>query len=271
MLWAFMTANYVGRALGYRDGHDWSTYHQATVEAFHGAGFESKFEELVAGIKSNGFDALELWVAHLDPHSATDHMVGLARAILDRYELPAISYTAGFGRPGVTREEAIRVFETARAIGAPVLAQGFHPANGPLVRELAEQYGIRMGLENHPEKTPGEVIAKVAPYAPWIGAAMDTGWFATQGYDAVQATRDLRDHLVHVHLKDVTAPGSHDSCTLGDGVVDCRGILAVLHAMGWQPPITLEHEPYDHDPMPDCVESLRRARAWWAELNATGT
>ena len=39
-----------------------------------------------------------------------------------------------------------------------------------------------LGLENHPQKTAQEVIDIVAPFAPWVGSANDTGWFATQGY-----------------------------------------------------------------------------------------
>jgi L-ribulose-5-phosphate 3-epimerase len=91
-------------------------------------------------------------------------------------------------------------------------------------------------------------IEKIAPFAPWVGAAIDTGHFATQGYDAVEAVRELRDYLVDVHLKDVRAAGAHDTCTLGDGIVDIRGVLALLGEFGYERPITIEHEPYDHDP-----------------------
>ena len=61
-----------------------------------------------------------------------------------------------------------------------------------------------------------------------MGAAVDTGWFGIHGYDVVQAIRELKDHLVHVHLKDIKAVGAHDSCTLGDGIVDIKGVLSVL-------------------------------------------
>jgi sugar phosphate isomerase/epimerase len=147
-----------------------------------------------------------------------------------------------------------------------VFAQGFHPANGPLVAELAARYGIRMGLENHPQKSAQEVIDIVAPFAPWVGAANDTGWFATQGYDAVRATYELRDYLVHMHLKDITVPGGHETCALGDGVVDIPGVLKALKEIGYTGAVTIEHEPYDHDPTAACALSLKRVKAWWAEL-----
>jgi L-ribulose-5-phosphate 3-epimerase len=266
MQWAFMTANYVGRALGYADNNDWGANHRATVEAFHGPQFGERFGELIDGIKASGFDAIELWVAHLDPLVATPEMIAQATQILSDRGVQVVSYTAGFGRPGVTRDEATRIFATAKAIGAPVLAQGFHPDNGPLVRELGQQYNIRMGLENHPQKTAREVIDIVAPFAPWVGSAIDTGWFATQGYDAVRAVRELRDHLVHVHLKDIRVAGGHETCALGDGVVDIPGVLAALKEIGYAGSASIEHEPYDYDPTDEVKLSLQRVKAWWAEI-----
>ena len=170
MQWAFMTANYVGRALGYANT-DWMANHRATVEAFHGPQFGARFAEMIDDITAAGFDAIELWVAHLEPLLATPAMIATANQILRERGVKLISYTAGFGQPGVSREDATRIFETAKAIGAPVFAQGFHPANGPLVAELGARYDIRMGLENHLQKTAQEVIDIVAPFAPWVGSA----------------------------------------------------------------------------------------------------
>ena len=266
MQWAFMTANYVGRALGYANNTDWMANHRATVEVFHGPQFGERFAEMIDDIKGAGFDAIELWVAHLEPLRATPEMIETANQILRDRGVKLISYTAGFGQPGVSREDATRIFETGKALGAPVFAQGFHPANGPLVAELGERYGIRMGLENYPQKTAQEVIDIVAPFAPWVGSAIDTGWFATQGFDAVRAVHELREYLVHVHLKDIITVGGHDTCVLGDGVVDIPGVLRALKAIGYAGAVTIEHEPYDHDPTEECKVSLERVKAWWAEI-----
>ena len=43
-----------------------------------------------------------------------------------------------------------------------------------------------------------------------LGAAVDTGWWATPGIsDPVAAVEELSERLFHVHLKDVEAPGTH--------------------------------------------------------------
>lgn len=268
MKFAFMTANYVARELNYTNSLDWGKCHEATVKAFHGEKFPEKFEELISTVKNMGFDAIELWIAHLDPLKATPEMIEIANAILKAYDVEVISYTAGFGAPGVTEEEARKTFETAKAIGAPVLAQGFHPENGPIVQPLAQEFGIAMGLENHPEKTPQEVIDKVGPFYPGVGAAIDTGWFATQGYNAIRAVRELKDYIVHVHLKDVKAVGEHETCTLGDGIVDIKGVMEELKEIGYTGPMSVEHEPHLHDPTEEVEESLKRVKQWWQEIES---
>ena len=83
---------------------------------------------------------------------------------------------------------------------------------------VLRDHGVRFGLENHPEKTPEEVLAAIGDADDVLGAAVDTGWWATQGYDPVAAIHaSSRDRLFHVHLKDVEEPGTHISCMHGKG------------------------------------------------------
>ena len=91
MQWAFMTANYVGRALGYANNTDWMANHRATVEAFHGPQFGARFAEMIDDITGAGFDAIELWVAHLDPLLATPEMIATANQILRERGVKLIS------------------------------------------------------------------------------------------------------------------------------------------------------------------------------------
>ena len=51
-----------------------------------------------------------------------------------------------------------------------------------------KEYGLKLGIENHPEKNPGELLAKIGDGGEGtIGAAVDTGWFGTHSYDAAKA------------------------------------------------------------------------------------
>ena len=59
------------------------------------------------------------------------------------------------------------------------------------------------------------------PHHDVLGATVDTGWWATQGYDPVRAIGELGERVLHVHLKDVHA-GEHVTCRWGEGIVPVR-------------------------------------------------
>src|ERR671922_236155 len=68
-----------------------------------------------------------------------------------------------------------------------------------------------------------------------FGTTVDTGWWGTQGYDAAEAIEELRDHVLHVHLKDVRAVGEpHDTCPWGEGVVDVEACVRALQQIGYE-------------------------------------
>ena len=63
---------------------------------------------------------------------------------------------------------------------------------------------------------------------------------------------------VIVHLKDVTAVGEpHLTCRWGDGVVPVEACVRTLRRIGYAAAVSVEHEPYDHDP----AEEVRAMRA----------
>ena len=123
---------------------------------------------------------------------------------------------------------------------------------------MLRAHGVRFGLENHPERTPREVLEAIGDDADVLGAAVDTGWWATQSYDPVEAIGELSDRLFHVHLKDVEEPGTHISCMHGDGCANVAGCVEKLLAIGYSGPVSIEHEPYDRDPTAECVRMLAR-------------
>ncbi|WJH32517.1 sugar phosphate isomerase/epimerase [Paenibacillus sp. CC-CFT747] len=112
-------------------------------------------------------------------------------------------------------------------------------------------------MENHPEKHPEEIHRVIGEYGDWLGACVDTGWFATQGFPAPEAIRQLKGQLLHVHLKDVREVGTHHSVPLRQGVADIAGCVDALREIGYEGTISIEQESGDHDPTEDCAEGLR--------------
>ena len=79
--------------------------------------------------------------------------------------------------------------------------------------------------------------------------AIDTGWLGTQGVDAPKFVEACGSFVHHVHFKDVQAAGKHETCLLGEGVVDLPGVARALAKLGYQGWYAWEDEPEDRNPM----------------------
>ena len=193
---------------------------------------------------------IDVWGAHLHPGWATDDHVEIARDLLGRHGLRVASYELFVGP-----EHAERTAEIATALGTTVVA-GFVPVE--LVPMLRER-GLRLAVENHPEKTPAELLARMGD----ADACVDTGWFGTQGYDPARAIEELGDRVAHVHLKDVLALGEpHDTCRWGRGIVDVEGCVRALQRIGYDGAISVEHEPETFDPRDDLRAMREQLEEW---------
>jgi L-ribulose-5-phosphate 3-epimerase len=110
------------------------------------------------------------------------------------------------------------------------------------------------------------VLETVGPEdAGTLGVTIDTGWFGTQGYPADDAVRALRGRLRHVHLKDVRAAGTHETCGFGKGVVPLRAVVQALAEIGYTGVLSVEHEPELFGPGTDLAAARRQLDGWLAE------
>jgi sugar phosphate isomerase/epimerase len=256
---SFMSANYVARELGYGAADEWGPFDAATAAAFEPLDtFDDRFDAVLEPIGAAGFDAIDLWFGHLDWRWATPEHVAIARETLDRRGIRLVSLAGSIGATSTEVEAACRL---ARDLDVGLIA-----GPGEIVRtnrgevaSVLRAYGIRFGLENHPERTPSEVLEAIGDDDA-LGAAVDTGWWATQGYDPVAAIHELADRLVHVHLKDVEEPGTHVTCMHGEGcarIFDCVDALVGLDYSG---PVSIEHHSFDRDPTSECAQALTMVR-----------
>jgi sugar phosphate isomerase/epimerase len=254
---AFMTANYVARETGWAM-HGWGHGDRVTNEAFSPIEtYAERFDVLLADVRALGLDAIDLWGAHLSPDWATDAHVEAAQDALARHRVRVVTYATWIGPSNVERS-----CELALALGTSIIGGGFSgepEAIGPVL----EKYGVRLGVENHPEKTPAEVLEKIARGGESFGATVDTGWWGTQGYDAARAIEELREHLLHVHLKDVLALDEpHDTCRWGEGIVPVEECVRTLRRIGYTGAIAVEHEPETSDPSDDIRAMCEQLDGW---------
>ncbi len=260
---SFMTANYVARVLDYNMTRGWGQGDKATQAYFKPIEtFGPRFEETLRDIVALGFDALDLWTGYLNYEWVTDEHIAVARGLLQRYNLQVVSLAGWFGSTAQEFETTCRM---SAELGIPVLggSTSVLGKDRQAVVDRLRTYGLKLGLENHPEKTPEELLDKMGDSEDGlIGACVDTGWFGTQGYDAAEALDRLGDRVVHVHLKDVRAVGAHDTCRFGAGVVPIERCVRVLEKQGYTGALSVEHEPELFDPTDDVGASLALLRQW---------
>jgi sugar phosphate isomerase/epimerase len=259
---SFITANYVARDIGYHMTEGWMQGDTATQNAFRPIeSFEKKFEQMLGNIKAMGFNAIDLWGAHLNPDWASAEHLKLAKILLAKHDIKVLSLANGVG----SLEMLEGFCKIATALGVPILAGGaaFAKSQRKEVIAVLKTYGIKLGLENHPEKTPAELLTQIGDGADgYIGASPDTGWWGTQDYNAATALRELKSHLFTVHLKDVKAAGGHETCRFGQGIVDIKACIETLKAIGYQGSVGIEHEPEHFDPTQDVIESKAMLESW---------
>jgi sugar phosphate isomerase/epimerase len=243
---AFNTANLVARVSGYRFSlANWMDQHQKTIAATDEAAWRAICKEIAAA----GFKAVEVWEAHAAPEALDEAKARVWKRILDENGLTPIAYAGGL------RPETLRICQW---LGIPHVDGGLRENTPEKATALCKEHGVRFNIENHPEKTAAEILAKIGGGNDWLGVCIDTGWLGTQGAPGPATIKACAPFVRHTHVKDVKAPGKHDTCLLGEGVADVAGCMAALREIQYAGWYSWEDEPEDRNPM----DSAARNREW---------
>jgi predicted dehydrogenase/sugar phosphate isomerase/epimerase len=274
-LLSFVTANFVARQLGYKMEKGWQQGDIATQAWFSPLHtFPERFEAMLVEVKELGFTAIDLWGAHLHWHWATLQHVASARALLALHGLTVRSYAAWVPGDANDLHGACRF---CAALDIPIIAGHIQlfAENRAAAVSILREHGIAYAIENHTEKSAADMWKRLGEGdEDLVGVALDTGWCATQGWDALAAVTELARRIKVVHLKDVRPRRTektgfefidmgHETCRLGDGVVPIKAILSTLRASGFRGPLGIEHEPEHFDPSTEARESRERVASWW--------
>jgi L-ribulose-5-phosphate 3-epimerase len=252
-----MTANYVAKETGYAM-QGWGHGDRETQAAFRPREtYRERLGALLGDVRALGFDTVDMWGAHLGAEWATDEHLAIAAGELARRGLGVATYATWIGPSNVER-----ACELALGLGTTLIGGGCSGPVEDLVPAL-RRYGVTLAVENHPEQSPAELLEKIERGEGRLAATVDTGWWATHGYDAAQAILDLGAHVAHVHLKDVRAVGEpHETCRYGEGIVDAEGCVRALRSIGYDGSIAVEHEPELHDPGDECRAMRVELERW---------
>lgn len=251
---AFHTANFFGRASNYETSmEEWGDAERRVIESFS----LDEFDRICSDISEAGFQYIELWMGHAFPKFMTSFFADEMKAIWQKHDLSVIRYSCSLGDPVNFPHWTKMCFETSKMLGIDHITSGISQESAPIVYDLCCKYDMTAAVENHPEKHPDEIKAVIGDYGDRIGACVDTGWFGTQDYPAHEAIKQLKDHLHHIHLKDVRETGAHNTTRLGTGIVDIDSCINVIREIGYNSTISIEHEAGDHNPTQDCITAKR--------------
>jgi sugar phosphate isomerase/epimerase len=234
---AFNTANLVARVSNWKfQLAQWGEQDKLTVEKTD----EREWTAICDEIAAAGYLAVEVWVAHVSPTKMDEARAKAFRKILDDRNLKPI------GLAGVLNDDTARVCQW---MNIPAANGGYWGSDLATVQRITRDTPLRFNYENHPEKSVDEMKTKIGGGSDKIGIALDTGWLGTQKLDAPATVRALGPLLRHIHLKDVATAGQHDTCPLGEGVVNIPGVIAALKEIGYAGALSWEDEPEDRNPM----------------------
>lgn len=246
---AFNTANLVARVSGYHyELAHWMDQHRKTVAATD----EAAWRSICGEIADAGFTAVEIWEAHASPEALTEARAAQWTRALKETGLEPVAYAGRLRR---------QTLEVCRWLGIPHVDGGIGEMKPDEATALCREFGIRFNVENHPEKSAAEILAKVGGGNEWLGVCIDTGWLGTQGASGPETIRACGSFVRHTHIKDVRAVGAHETCLLGDGIADPAGCIETLRAIGYTGWYSWEDEPENRNPM----DSAARNRRWIEE------
>lgn len=262
---ALNTASFAYRQAGYPGVNDWGLACRTTRLHFSPPGtYRERVSELLDSVRALGYRDLELWHVHLHQRWATDEHLTVLKDELARRDMRVRAYCGGVGDD---EGEVQRGLELMEALNIPLFAGGggMWVQDPALVVRLYRAAGRRFAYENHPEKTPQELLERVGGDEDVLGVTVDTGWFGTQGYPAEQAVRELAPRLMHLHLKNVREAGQHRTCGFLGGVVDTRAVVQALRDIGYRGVISVEHEPEDSAPDEELRQAGELLDGWLSE------
>jgi sugar phosphate isomerase/epimerase len=236
-------------------------------------------EDFVVRANELGVDGVSLESCFFPEYS--DSYLSRVRKLLDEYGLDRV-YAWGHpdglegGRNQRALEDMMISLDRARQIGADVMRvvgsslmfrnEPHAPQIERLTRmfieavKVAEQYGIRLAVENHIDFTADEMVQLLdAVGSPFLGINFDTGNFLRLLDDPIKGMRKLAPRVYATHIKDLkvqkgVAPDEwyfFSSAPVGDGLVDNQALVQLLADAGFSGVLAVEidflHPDYNND------------------------
>lgn len=205
-------------------------------------------------------------------HNSSPEQIKKIKELLKKHKIHAANY--GVVNIPNNEQEARKIFAFAKELGLYSITTESTDAI-EVVDKLVKEYDIRVGYHNHPRNknnpnykvwNPEYIRDLVKDRDPRVGAAIDTGHWATDGIKALDGMRVLEGRIVSLHLKDrpVLGRGTAD-VPYGTGVIGIAAVLDELKRQGFQGNISIEYETNWDKNVPQIAQCIGFVRGYGAQ------
>ena len=261
--------------------------------------FSMTLEDFIEFAKELEVDGVSLESCFISQREDAGYMQNI-KSMLDDYGLDRV-YAWGHpdglegGKNDEEHKEMIKSFEAAKNIGAKVMRvvgsslMLLHEPHQPQIDRLvtmfneaipvAEEYGIRMAVENHIDFTSDEILQLLEQVgSPYLGLNFDTGNFLRLLDDPIKGMEKLAKYTYATHIKDLkvqrgVSPDSwyfFSSTPVGDGYVNNRQLAQMLKDANYQGFLAVEtdflHPDYNSDEHAAIRQSVAELRKIVTEI-----
>ena len=225
------------------------------------------FEEACQKTASAGLKTTELFPGQVISASLPDQKTGpgvspeglaAIKAILKKHDIRAVAI--GVIKLDTDEAKSRQVFEFAKELGIGVINTESTDAIDT-IEKLVKEFDIKVGYHNHPQRPndpnykvwdPNYIVELTKGRDSRIGSCADMGHWTNSGLNASDCIRILKGRVVSSHLKDIQLGGT--KCVpAGTGRAKLDQALLALREVGFDGPISIEHENNWDDNVPDVI------------------
>lgn len=242
--------------------------------------FSMTLEDFINFAKELNVDGVSLESCFIPQREDAGYMQSI-KDMLDDYGMDRV-YAWGHpdglegGKNEAEYKEMIKSFEAAKNMGAEVMRvvgsslmfvkEPHQPQIDRLVKmfkeaiPVAEDYGIKMAVENHIDFTSDEILQLLERVdSPYLGLNFDTGNFLRLLDDPIKGMEKLAKYTYATHIKDLKVQRGitpdtwyfFSSTPVGDGYVNNRALAHMLKEADYQGFLAVEtdflHPDYNND------------------------
>jgi len=192
-------------------------------------------------------------------HNAPEAVLNEVRAKLKGEGVALVCY--GVVRLPNDEGECRKVFEFGKKMGVEVVMSEPPAEAFGMLDRLTEEYGMRIGLHNHPKPSgywsPDRVLEVCKGHSERIGSCADTGHWMRSEVNPLDALRKLEGRIVSFHFKDLDKYGkdAHD-VPWGTGKADVAALLAEVKRQGVRAVFSIEYEYNWDNSVPEIAECV---------------